>query len=121
MFEQQEAALAAEQDHRWHLTVDRERMASTHEHQCTPCVPPGTYKPRTPLWGLRPLLTLSLRTRGVSLDELGHLLWLILDDVVHGAADQPGLDMSAPMCPQTFRLLGNQLCKRRAVSRTEEQ
>lgn len=50
--------------------------------------------------------------RCVLLDEIGHCLRLILDDVVHAVADQPGLDMSASVCAETFCNLWNQLCKR---------
>jgi hypothetical protein len=50
--------------------------------------------------------------RCILLDKIGHRLWLILDDVVHAAADHPGIDMSASICAETFGNLWNQLCKR---------
>ena len=53
--------------------------------------------------------TTPLSPRCVPLDEIGHRIRLILDQVVYGAADQPSLDTSASVCAETFGHLWNQI------------
>ena len=50
--------------------------------------------------------------RRVPLDEIGHFLGLILDNVVHGTPDRTALDVSAPVGTETFCDLWNKICKR---------
>jgi hypothetical protein len=45
--------------------------------------------------------------RGVALDEIGHFLRLILNNIVHSTMDQSGLDLAASLRTETFRDLWN--------------
>jgi hypothetical protein len=46
--------------------------------------------------------------RSISLDEIGHRLRLILDEVVHAPANQPSFDMSASVGTESFGNLWHQ-------------